>query len=120
MRSRMSRSMSSAMNRRMGSHQDAAHQVERLLTGPAPDAFAIAGEAALHDFMLLSIGDGDVDQADWLLFSATGWPGDAGNPQSDIGIANFANVLSQCQRDFLAHRSVRLDHQRRDVREECL
>src|ERR1035441_182049 len=120
MRVRMSGSMSSAMNRRMGSHQYAAHQIERLLAGPPPDAFAIAGKAALHDFMLVSIGDGDIDQANWLLFCATGWPGDAGNPQADVGIADFADILGQRQRDFLAHRTVRLDPQRWNVGKQRL
>src|ERR1035438_1811975 len=107
MRVRMSGSMSNAMNRRMGSHQYAAYQIERLLAGPAPDAFAIPGKAALHDFMLVSIGDGYIDEAERFLFRGSSRPGDPGNPQSDIGIADFADILGQRQRDFLAHRSVR-------------
>src|SRR5215471_16727003 len=102
--------MSRATNRRMISHQQAAYHVERLLAGPAADALAVAGKPPLDHFVLLLVGDGNVDQANRLVLGSTIWAGDAGDPDANIGIADLANVLRQGQRDLAANCSVGLNH----------
>src|ERR1017187_4262315 len=101
---RTSGSISSATKRRINLHQHAAHQVERLLARPSANAIAVSKEKPLHHFLLVSVGDCDVYQANRLLLCAAAGTCDARDSDSDIGIANLADVFRQRQRHFLAHR----------------
>src|SRR5271166_788992 len=119
-RSRMAASISRATKRRIRSHQHPAHQVERLLAGPAPNTLAVSGKASLHNFVFLPVGHRDIDQPDRLFLCSPAGTRDTRNSDADIGIANLANVLRQSERDFLAHRAVGFDHQRRNIGEQRL
>src|SRR5208337_1216766 len=114
----MAASTSRATNRRIPSHQHAAHQVERLLARPASNALAVSREAPLYDFLLSAIGDGDIYQPHWLFFRAAAGARDSGDADSDVGIAYLANVVSQGESDLLAHRAVGLQHQRWNIGEQ--
>src|SRR5208283_5698848 len=98
----MAVSISRATNRRIGSHQDPAHQVERLLAAPPPNTFAVSGKAPLYNFVFLPVGHGDIDQPDRFLLCSPAGPRDACDADADVCIANLANVLRQSERDFLA------------------
>src|SRR5271165_1792348 len=105
----MSASMSSATNRRIASHQHPPHHVERLLAGPAPDAFAVPGKAPLQHFLLVAISNGNPYQADRLLFRTPAGTCDSRHANADVGIADFPNVFGQRQCDLLAHRAMSFD-----------
>src|SRR5439155_7687179 len=64
-----------------------ADEFEGVLAGPPADAFAVAGEVELFDLGVLGVGEGDVDEADWLVGVGAGSSGaragDAGDRDAE-------------------------------------
>src|SRR5664280_3411770 len=86
-------SMSSATKRRINLHEHAAHQIERLLARPSANAITVSKETPLYHFLLVTVGDRDVHQANRLLFRAATGTCDARDSDADVGIATLANVF---------------------------
>src|SRR3982074_1779655 len=55
--------------------QVVADEFEGVLAGPPADSFAVAGEVELFDLGVLGVGEGDVDETDWLVGVGAGSSG---------------------------------------------
>ena len=82
-------------------HQPAADEVQGLLGSELADFLPVAAECALGGFVLLCIGDRDVDPADGLFFGGAGGAGDACYAQSQGGSGAQANAVGECFGDLI-------------------
>jgi hypothetical protein len=81
-----------------------ADEFEGVLAGPPADAFAVAGEVELFDLSALGVGEGDVDEADWLVGvgarCAWAWAGDAGDGDAERCAGAVADAFGEGAGDF--------------------
>src|SRR6266446_8538717 len=79
--------------------QVVADEFEGVLAGPPANAFAVAGEVELFDLGVLGVGEGDVDETDWLVgvgaTCAWAWSGDAGDRDAERCASAVADALCE-------------------------
>src|SRR3981189_2417681 len=84
--------------------QMVADEFEGVLAGPPADSFAVAGEVELFDLGVLGLGEGDVDETDWLVGVGAGSSGaragDAGDGDAERCAGAVADSFCEGAGDF--------------------